>query len=43
MRLYEERAYNEYGKSYDHLADLIYTDADLGEQLAHLAIRVIGS
>lgn len=42
MRLYEERAYNEYGKSYDHLPEMIYTDADLEEQLAYLAVRGSG-
>lgn len=39
MRLYEERAYDEYGKSYDHFPDTIYTDADLEDQQAYLIMR----
>lgn len=39
MRLYEERAYGEFGKSYDHFPDTIYTDEDLAEQKAFLRTR----
>jgi hypothetical protein len=39
MRRYEERAYGEFGKSYDHLADTIYTDLDAAEQQAYLVVR----
>jgi hypothetical protein len=39
MRLYEERAYSEFGKSYDHFPDTIYSDTDVTEQQAYLQGR----
>ena len=39
MRRYEERAYGEFGKSYDQLTDTIYTDAHAAEQQAYLLLR----
>lgn len=39
MRLYEERAYGEFGKSYDHFPDTVYTAEDEAVQRAYLAVR----
>ena len=39
LRLYEERAYDEYGKTYDPSTDTIYTEPDLRDQLSYLAVR----
>ena len=38
-RLYEERAYGEFGKTYDHLPDMIYIDEEAASQLTFLRIR----
>lgn len=38
-RLYEERAYGEFGKAYDDFPDTIYTAADAAEQREYLATR----
>lgn len=39
MRCYEERAYGEFGKSYEQFPDMIYTDADAADQQAYLLTR----
>jgi hypothetical protein len=39
MRLYEERAYDEFGKTYDHFPDTIYSDEDEADQRAFLRVR----
>jgi hypothetical protein len=39
MRLYEERAYGEFGKSYDHFPDIVFTEAEAAEQQSYLKIR----
>jgi len=39
VRLYEERAYGEFGKSYDHFPNTVYTIDEVEEQRAYLNIR----
>jgi hypothetical protein len=39
MRLHDERAYGEFGNSYDHMPDTAYTEEDAAEQRAYLARR----
>ncbi len=39
IREYEERAYGEFGKSYDRQPDTIYTDVDAAEQQEYLLRR----
>ncbi len=39
MRLFEERAYGEFGKSYDDTPDTVYTSDDETKQRAYLSVR----
>jgi hypothetical protein len=39
MRLSDERAYGEFGKTYDHFPDTIYTDDEVADQQAFLRGR----
>lgn len=41
MRLYDEKAYGEFGKSYDHIPDDPYTEEDAAEQRAYLLRRSV--